>query len=122
MDKEELAVIVESHGKLLRGEAGGVCANLSNASLRDANLRGAELRSCSGDRNRIKSIFAPDAYPITYTSDTLQIGCQRHKISDWWWFDDRCIAEMDGKEAIQFWREWKDTIRMIIEKSPAAEK
>ena len=142
MNKEELAVIIENHGKWLRGENGGVranlrgadlCgANLCDANLCDANLRGADLcgvnlcganlRAGHGDRNRIKSIFASDAYPIAYTSEVLQIGCQRHKISDWWEFDDRCIAEMDGKKALQFWREWKDTIRMIIEKSPAAEK
>lgn len=157
MNKEELAVIIENHGKWLRDEAGGVRADLSGADLSGADLRGADLRgadlrganlssadlgganlssaylgganlcgagllSCSGERNRIKSIFVSDVYAITYTSDALQIGCQRHKISDWWEFDDRRIAEMDGNRALKFWREWKDTIRMIIEKSPAAEK
>ncbi|MGL4354093.1 MAG: pentapeptide repeat-containing protein [Aeromonas popoffii] len=180
MNKEELAVIVENHGKWLRGEVGGVCADLRDADLRDANLRGADLRdadlrganlrgadlrdadlrdanlrgadlrdadlrdadlrdadlrgadlrgadlrgadlwSCSGERDYIKSVFVSDVYPITYTCEVLQIGCQRHKISEWWEFDDRTIASMDGKTALSFWREWKDTIRMIIEKSPAA--
>jgi hypothetical protein len=26
-----------------------------------------------------------------------QIGCQRHKLEDWWNFDDNRIIEMDGK-------------------------
>ena len=159
MNKEELAVIIDNHGKWLRGEDGGERANLCSAylcgadlrgaDLRDANLcdanlcgadlrgaylcgadlrgaylcgadlRGADLRSCAGERNYIKSIFVSDVYAITYTSESIQIGCQRHKISEWWEFDDHRIAEMDGKKALKFWREWKDTIRMIIEKSPA---
>ena len=164
MNKEELTVIIDNHGRWLRGEDGGKCANLCGASLcganlcganlcganlcdadlcganlcdanlRDANLcsadlcsadlrgadlRGADLWSCAGERNYIKSIFVSDVYAITYTSEVLQIGCQRHKISEWWGFDGHRIAEMDGKKALKFWREWKDTIRMIIEKSPA---
>ena len=129
MNKEKLAAIIDNHGKWLRGEAGGECADLRGADLRganlcDANLRGAnlcdaDLWSCAGERNYIKSIFVSDVYAITYTSEVLQIGCQRHKISEWWGFDDHRIAEMDGKKALKFWREWKDTIRIIIEKSPA---
>ena len=127
MNKEELMVIIENHGKWLRGEDGGVHANLRGANLCDANLRDAnlcyaDLWSCAGERNRIKSIFVSDVYAVTYTSESLQIGCQKHKISDWWEFNDRRIAKMDGKKPLSFWREWKDTIRMIIEKSPAAEK
>ncbi len=128
MNEEELAVIIENHGKWLRGE-GGERANLRGANLSDANLRGAnlsdanlsdaDLLACAGERNYIKSIFVSDVYAITYTSESMQIGCQRHKISEWWGFDDRRIAEMDGKKALKFWREWKDTIRIIIEKSPA---
>lgn len=94
-------------------------SNLCGADLSGADLSGVSLWSCAGERNRIKSIFVSDVYPITYTSEILQIGCQKHKISEWWEFDDRRIAEMDGKAALSFWREWKDTIRMIIEKSPA---
>ena len=174
MSKEGLAVIIDNHGRWLRGEDGGKCADLrgadlrgadlrcadlrgadlrcadlrgaslcgaslsgadlrcadlrgaslcgaslSGADLRGANLRGADLWLCAGERNYIKSIFVSDVYAITYTSEVLQIGCQRHKISEWWGFDDHRIAEMDGKKALKFWREWKDTIRMIIEKSPA---
>lgn len=119
MNKEELTVIIDNHGRLLRGEDGGKCADLCGAYLRGANLCGAYLLSCAGERNYIKSIFVSDVYAITYTSEVLQIGCQRHKISEWWGFGGHRIAEMDGKKALKFWREWKDTIRMIIEKSPA---
>ena len=41
--KEELAVIIEAHGKWWRGENGGTRANLSGAYLSDANLSGADL-------------------------------------------------------------------------------
>jgi hypothetical protein len=144
MSKEELLVTLDNHKKWIDGD-GGARANLRDANLRGANLSGANLSSanlsganlwganlrganlwganlwgCSGERNRIKSIFVSDVYAITYTSEVLQIGCQSHKISDWWDFEDRRIAEMDGKTALTFWREWREVIRMIIEKSPAA--
>jgi hypothetical protein len=96
-------------------------ANLSYANLGRANLIGANLSYCAGERSIIKSIFVSDIYPITYTNKVIQIGCERHCILEWWEFDDRRILEMDGKKALKFWREWKDTIKMIIEKSPAEE-
>ena len=96
-------------------------ANLSDADLRGANLRGANLWNCSGNRKQIKSIFVSEVYPISYTSEYLQIGCERHDISDWWDFSDKEIKDMDGRAALDFWSEWKETIKMIIEKSPAVE-
>ena len=94
-------------------------ANLSGADLRGANLSGVNLWGAIGNLEQIKSIFVSEEYPIVYTATHLQIGCKKYPISDWWDFDDRKILEMDGKRALNFWREWKDTIRMIIEKSPA---
>ena len=44
MNKEELTVIIDNHGRWLRGEDGGKCANFCGADLRGANLRGANLR------------------------------------------------------------------------------
>ncbi len=43
MEKKKLQEILEKHQKWLRDEAGGECANLWNANLRDADLRGANL-------------------------------------------------------------------------------
>ena len=99
-------------------------ANLYDANLRGANLRGADLRGadlwwCAGNKSEIKSLWFSDAYPITYTFEYLQIGCERHKISDWWSFDDRRIVEMDGKTALKFWKENKELIKQIIESNPA---
>ena len=62
-----------------------------------------------------------EQYAITYTASHLQIGCERHEIKDWFGFSDGRIKDMDGERALEFWREWKDTIKMIIEKSPAKE-
>ena len=94
-------------------------AELRGANLRGADLRGADLWNCAGERNHIRSLFVSDVYAITYTAEVLQIGCQRYPIADWWEFDDRKILEMDGKQALTFWREMKDFIRMAIEKFPA---
>jgi uncharacterized protein YjbI with pentapeptide repeats len=133
MNQDEINRILKSHKDWLDGNGGERAnlldanlldanlrgANLRGANLRGANLRGADLLGCVGERCFIKSIFASDVYPITYTKNILQIGCERHEIEEWWSFDDRRILEMDGRKALKFWREWKDTIRAIIENSPA---
>jgi len=93
-------------------------ANLSRANLYGADLCGADLSGANGVNDYLKCIQI-DQYPITYTSDALQIGCERHAISDWADFDDHRIAEMDGKDALKFWRKYKDWIFQTIELCPA---
>ena len=94
-------------------------AALSGADLSGADLRGAKLSHCSGNRSEIKSIFISDIYPITYTYDQLQIGCERHKISQWWEFDNKKILSMNGNTALKFWDKNKELIKMIIDSNPA---
>ena len=94
-------------------------ANLSGADLSRADLNRADLNSCTGNRSEIKSIFTFKTYPITYTDKVMQIGCERHELSEWWDFDDARIVKMDGKKALKFWRESKDIIKQIIELFPA---
>ena len=43
MNQEELKTILDNHGKWLRGEDGGVRANLRSANLQDADLEDAIL-------------------------------------------------------------------------------
>ena len=93
--------------------------SLSDADLRDAVISGAVLSNCSGNRSEIKSVFISDIYPITYTYDQLQIGCERHKISQWWEFDNKTILRIDGKAALKFWDKNKELIKMIIDSNPA---
>jgi len=93
-------------------------ANLWGANLWGANLRGANLWGCNGNMTHIRSVFC-EQYPVTYTVDVMQIGCQRHPIADWWEFDDKQILEMDGKTALKWWRTWKPILRQIIETAPA---
>ncbi len=64
-------------------------------------------------------MFISEIYPITYTSEYLQIGCELHKISEWWSFDDDRIRRMDCQKALDFWAENKEFIKMTLEKYPA---
>lgn len=93
-------------------------ANLRGTDLSGANLRGADIWDCIGNSREVRSAFVSDVYPITYTAQDLQIGCQRHSVSEWWSFDDATISAMDDG-ALEWWRENKDFIRMIVEKYPA---
>lgn len=85
-----LREILDSHDLWLKGEGGERAdlryadlrhADLYNASLRYANLNSDNLLA-SGDM-RVLRTMQIDTWMIGYTSDTLQIGCQRHAISKW---------------------------------------
>ena len=108
---------------------GGYRANLIRANLRGASLSGVDLSGanliranlwdCTGNRLEIVSVFLFDEYSVIYTSDCIQIGCERHAIDEWRKFDDRDIIKMDGKKSLEFWRKNKDFIFNIIEMKPA---
>ena len=93
-------------------------ANLRGADLSGANLRGANLNGVCGLNDWIKNIQIED-WPISYTSETMQIGCQRHPLDAWRNFSDAEIRAMDGKKALTFWHKWRETIFKIIEMAPA---
>jgi len=93
-------------------------ANLRGANLEGADLWGANLEGANGNLTHMKSVFC-EKYQVTYTADVMQIGCQRHKISDWWKFDDNTILKMDGKQALKWWRTWKPLLQQVIATSPA---
>jgi hypothetical protein len=59
-----------------------------------------------------------DMWSVVYTSEIMSIGCEQHKISDWWKFTDEQISSMD-KGALVWWKKWKPILQQIIEISPA---
>jgi hypothetical protein len=97
-------------------------ADLSSADLSYADLRYADLSSANfllavGNMINVKSVQA-DIWPVTYTHDTLQIGCQRHLITEWWAFENKEIERMDGR-ALAWWAVWKPILQAMIAGSPA---
>ena len=40
----------------------------------------------------------------------MKIGCELHSLADWAAFNDRRIAQMDGKTALFFWLKNKDAL------------
>lgn len=98
-------------------------ADLENTNLRKANLwatdiEKANLHGTKGDMYHVKSIFC-EAYPVVYTANMLQIGCERHKIEEWWDFTDLRILKMDSEKALDLWKRWKQVLKYLIEMSPA---
>lgn len=113
---EELQEILNQH-KLWLQDQDGERANLSGADLSGVNLSGANLRGAIGNLRHIKSLQS-EKYYVTYTSEILQIGCQRHTIEEWKIFDDTKITNMDSG-ALEWWNKWKPVIFQLIEMSPA---
>ena len=83
-----------------------------------ASLIGANLTGANGVNEWVKSIQI-ETYPISYTDTVMQIGCERHLISEWADFSDKKIADMDGKAALKFWRKYKTWIFQTIKLCPA---
>lgn len=146
MERAKLQEILSKHQKWLDDEEGGERADLSRANLSGANLSGANLfradlsgadlygtdlrcadlyganlsradLRCTGNMTNIKTIQV-DMWQIGYTHDTMQIGCQRHLISEWWNFSDDEIASMHS-QALAWWRVWKPILQSMIAASPA---
>jgi len=93
-------------------------AYLIGAYLSGANLRGADLRGAHGVNEWVKCIQI-DTYPVTYTAEIIQIGCQRHTHQDWAEFPDAQIRAMDGAKALAWWRKYKTWLFQTIEICPA---
>lgn len=67
---KKLQEIIESHGKWLKFEDGGKCADLRDADLQGANLRGADLQ-CSYLPNGIYQIVGCGSYNRCTTYDSI---------------------------------------------------
>ena len=116
-----LAQILADHALWLQGE-GGKRANLTRADLTDANLTRADLTRANmwgavGNMVEVKSMQV-ERWTVTYTADTLQIGCQRHPIAAWRDASPEWIAAMDPNAA-DWWGKFGPIILGIIDASPA---
>jgi uncharacterized protein YjbI with pentapeptide repeats len=89
-------------------------ANLSGANLSWVDLSGSNLSWANGNNKEIKTIHT-GFYIINYTKTHMQIGCQKHLISDWFKFTDSEINGMDEEKALNFWKKWKPILKQIME-------
>ena len=100
-------------GAYLRG------SNLEGANLGGAYLRGAYLvgANLEGDIkiSKIPIQISTTTYHIIVFDAHMMIGCKFYSLVEWWGFDNRAIAEMDGKAALEFWRKWKGPLQAICE-------
>ena len=86
-------------------------ANLSGAYLSGANLSGANLSGAKWRHditiNRAPLQLSGLRWIVYILDDHMQIGCELHTLSEWAAFNDARIVQMDGKNALRFWRNHK---------------
>ena len=93
-------------------------ADVEGTNLTGVNLTGVDFNGTTGVNDHIKCIQI-DTYPITYTADVIQIGCQRHTHRKWAEFNDAQIRHMDGEKAVEWWARYKAWLFRTIEICPA---
>lgn len=54
-------------------------------------------------------------YDITIMPLHIKIGCQYHSKEAWWNFTDEQIKKMDGQNALDFWKIWKEPLKQICD-------
>ncbi len=144
MNANQLSEIIRLHRLWLDGADSGVLAdlryvdlsnadlrgaNLSNADLSNADLRYADLRYANlsnadlsnadlryaiGNGSIIRTIQT-GVYVVVICGQSVSIGCQSHDWSDWMMFNDTSIHNMDGQNAVDFWRIWRPILTAIME-------
>ena len=104
--KGDIGGYVEKESNL-SGDA-GVCGNARVYG--DAQVYGDKVKACSDCINLINT-----KYNVTILPGHLKIGCQYHSKNEWWNFTDREILQMDGKDGLKWWKEWKPILAAICE-------
>ena len=84
-------------------------ADLTDANLAGANLTGAKWRNGIVINKPLIQLFGLH-WSVTILDSHMKIGCELHALADWAAYDDKRIAEMDGREALRFWRAHKDVL------------
>ena len=84
-------------------------ANLAGANLADAYLAGAKWRDGVVISQQPIQLYGLH-WSVTILDAHMQIGCELHSLAEWSDFDDARIVEMDGRDALRFWREHKDAL------------
>jgi uncharacterized protein YjbI with pentapeptide repeats len=85
-------------------------ANLLRADLSGAYLSGAKWRDGITINRAPLQIAIPSEWSIYILDHHMQIGCELHALSEWAAFDDARIAQMDGRQALRFWRKYKTAL------------
>jgi hypothetical protein len=99
-----------SHADLSHADLSG--SDLSRAKLYNADLSGGKVKVDGYEFSR-PPIQIQDKYRISLWDGYLIIGCEKHAVKEWDSFDDRRILEMDGKDALIWWKVWKPIFMQI---------
>ena len=81
-------------------------ATQAGASLAGASLVWAKFGDNVTAERGIRQVLGLQ-WPVTIFDNHMRIGCQLHSLADWATFTNRDIVEMDGKDALLFWRRHK---------------
>lgn len=80
-------------------------ANLTTAELSGAKLKGAKFYDTIGNGHEVRTLQTA-TYMVVVVGDVMQIGCERHLVSEWASFDDNVIYDMDCN-ALLWWSQSK---------------
>ena len=88
-------------------------ANLESANLESANLESANLRYMASGNNKQLKTLQLGLYLVAISEFSIAIGCCQFSHDEWANFNDYEIRNLDGKEAVTWWAQWKETILKV---------
>jgi len=94
-------------------------ADLTGAYLTGADLTGADLtgaKYADFEINKTPVLISNLKYEIIIFDNHMKIGCELHTHSQWSKFTQKEIIEKDGKEALKWWKIWKEPLLLMCKK------
>jgi len=97
--------------------------SLKYCNIHKTDFSGSRLDECDiygthGVCDYIKNIQI-DTYPVSYTYSRVQFGCENLSIGKIKDIDTKKLLELDGRNALRFWRKNKIIINSIVDEYPA---
>jgi hypothetical protein len=118
--RKKMTTIKRIDGSVLKEKEGSIKEVIEELVSTGANLRGAYLTGAFFQFNDEKIEIAKTPlqidtgiYDVIIFDSIMKIGCEMHSIAEWFSYNNKEIAEMDGKQALKFWKEWKKPLKQI---------
>jgi hypothetical protein len=106
-------VEIDKYGRVIWHRGSWDSGDFWGGDFRGGDFRGGNFWGGNfwGEKIKLRPISIYGMrWDVVITDARMKIGCQIRRLCEWEEFDDQTIIEMDGKDALRFWRENKEAL------------